>query len=259
MTRDRLSVVIATKNQATLLKECLASVAWADEIVVVDDFSADETAEVCAAYPHCHRFLRSDYLNANMNFGFDQASGEWIMRIDSDERVTPELAAEVQRTLEQSPAAVTGFEFWERRVILGRELRHGSGRKHYRPMMWRRGTARYAVRHTHEDLQRSGLWEKSRHGYLHENYSSVGQYLQKMDFWTERDVERASLPARPPTLLMGIRETVRAFYLYYLRLRGYRDGWIGFVDAGMRAFYQFTYWAKLRARWEREQAPLAVH
>lgn len=245
--------MIPTKDAAQLLKDCLASVAWADEIIVVDMFSIDETGAVCAEYRQCRLFERDDYIFGNVNFGFDRATSDWVMRLDTDERVTPELAAELQDILAGPPDGVTGFEFWERPVILGRELAHGFGRKHYRKMMFRRGTARYPVRSEHEDLETSGTWLRTRHGYLHYNYSSVGQYLEKIDYYTARDVARATITEAAPPMSRGVGESVRAFCLYFLRFRGYRDGWVGLIDAAMRGFYQFAYWAKLRERWETER------
>jgi hypothetical protein len=66
-------------------------------------------------------------------------------------------------------------------------------------------------------------------------------------------VERSTLPDKPPGRWHAVREVARALYLYYFKWRGYRDGWVGLVDAGMRAVYQFVYWCKLRARWEAER------
>lgn len=253
MTTSRaasLTVVIPTKNAASLLKDCLASVAWATEIIVVDMFSTDGTADVCATYPQCRLIEREDYIFANVNHGFDLATSDWVMRLDTDERVTPELAAEIHDMLENPPEGITGFEFWERPVILGQELHHGFGRPHHRPMLFRRGMAKYPVRSEHEGFETSGVWAKMEHGYLHFNYTTVGQYLAKTDYYTDRDLERAALPETRPPVHTAVRETARAFYLYYFRYRGRRDGWVGFVDAGMRAMYQFVWWAKLRHRWE---------
>jgi len=251
--RTTLSVVIPTKNSADVLDDCLASVSWADEVIVVDMFSTDETLRVCDRYSNCRVIQRQDYIFGNVNLGFDQASSDWVMRLDSDERVTPELAAEIKTILANAPVDVTGFEFWERPIALGRELTHGFGRKHYRKMMFRRGTARYPVQSEHEALTTSGIWLRAEHGYLHLNYRNVGEYLQKTNYYTDRDVERAELPPKPPPVTRAILESLRAFYLYNVKWRGYRNGWVGFVDGSMRAFYQFVYWAKLRERWERER------
>lgn len=251
--RETLSVVIPTKDAAHLLRDCLRSVDWADEIIVVDMSSVDETVEICARYPQCTVIQREGYIEDNVNHGFDRASMDWILRLDTDEEVTPELAAEIRAILARPPEGVTGFEFWERPVILGRELTHGFGRRHYRQMLFRRGAARYPARRYHEAFETHGTWLRGEHGYLHHNYATVADYLRKIDFYTSGDIARAQLAETRPPTRDGARETLRAFYLYYFKRRGYRDGWVGFVDASMRAFYQLVYWAKLRERWERER------
>jgi glycosyltransferase involved in cell wall biosynthesis len=252
-----LSVVIPTKNAAELLAGALESVKWADELIVVDMFSTDETDEVCARYPNCRLFKRDDYIFGNVNFGFDQATTDWVMRLDTDERITPELADEIRGILVSPPDGVTGFMFWERIVVLGRELRYGFGRRHHRRMMFRRGAARYPVRGEHEQLEGDGTWQRTRHGYLHLNYARVGDYLTKTNYYTDKDVERMPLPPEAPPIRDGFIRPLRAFYLYYLKWRGYQDGWIGFVDASMRGVYQLVEWAKLRERWAREREAAA--
>jgi glycosyltransferase involved in cell wall biosynthesis len=247
-----VTVVIPTKNAAEKLRGCLASVAWADEIVVVDMFSSDHTETVCAEYPQCVLVRREDYIFGNVNFGFERATGDWLMRLDTDERITAELAKEIQELVRTAPDNVVGYEFWERPIILGRELRHGFGRRHFRRMLFRRGRAAYPVRSEHEQLEGAGTWRRASHGYLHYNYTAVREYLEKTNYYTDRDVERIVLPARRPRIAAAVVNTARAFYLYFLKLRGYRDGWVGFVDAGMRAVYQFVFWAKVRERFDAE-------
>jgi glycosyltransferase involved in cell wall biosynthesis len=251
--RQTISVVLTTENRARLLEGCLASVAWADEIIVVDQFSTDDTADVCGRYPQCRRTELRDYVNVCMNLGFAQATSDWVMRIDTDERITSELAGEIAGILRDPPPGVVGFEFWERPVMLGHELRWGFGRRHHRKMMWRRGEAQYGAVDSHEDVVTEGRWLVAEHGYLHLNNPTVGTYLAKTDYWTERDVERAALPSEPPSQYEMVKEMTRAFYLYYLKQRGYRDGWVGLVDATMRSVYQLVYRAKLRHRWEQER------
>ncbi|MGZ4409487.1 MAG: glycosyltransferase family 2 protein [Gaiellaceae bacterium] len=251
--RETLSVVIPSKNSAHLLDRCLASVAWADEIILVDMHSTDGTDACCARFPQCRVLQRDGYIEENVNYGFEQATGSWIMRLDTDEVLTAELAHEVQEILQHPPEGVTGFEFWERPIMLGRELRHGFGQRHHRKMLFRRGTARYPAQSYHEDFETTGVWRQAEHGYLHFNYDSVSDYLRKIDFYTRGDIERVTVPTRRPSAFSGLRESARAFYLYYLRRQGFRDGWVGLVDAAMRGFYQFVYWSKLRERWERDR------
>lgn len=250
--RETLTVTIPTKDAGHLLVDCLASVSFADEIIVVDMFSTDDTEEVCAAYPQCRLIRRDGYIFENLNVAFAEAASDWILRIDTDERLTLELAAEIQEILADPPPGVIGFAFWERPIILGRELRHGFGRKHHRKLLFRRGTARYRVEHEHEDLESTGVWQTGRHGYLHYNYSAVRQYLEKMNYYTEADAKRASLQSAP-RMRDALLQSTRQFYLYYLKYQGFRDGWVGFVDAAMRGFYQLVLWAKLREQWEKQR------
>jgi glycosyltransferase involved in cell wall biosynthesis len=254
--RQTLAVVIPTKDAAALLGDTLESVKWADELIVVDMNSTDGTDDICARFPNCRVFKRLDYIEANANFGFDQSQSDWVLRLDSDERLTPELAREIQGMLAAPPAGVDGFALWERVRIFRRELRHGWGRKHFKKLLFRRGTARYPAETEHQSLAGPATWQRMKHGFIHENYLSVTQYLAKMDYYTTNDAVRADLPAEAPPVRHAVKETARAFYLYYLKWRGYRDGWIGFVDASMRAVYQLVYWAKLRERWERERGEL---
>lgn len=251
--RETLTVVIPTKNAADVISECLASVAWADELLVIDMFSTDGTAEICRQWPNCRVIQREDYIFGNVNHGIEQASSDWVLRLDSDERITPELAREITAILLSPPAAYVGFRCWERPFVLGRELQHGFGRRHYRRILFRSGAARYAVEREHEDLSSDGVWGVMAHGYVHLNYRRVGQYLEKMTYYISKDLDRTKLPATLPGVMSGIVASVRAFYLYYCKYQGFRDGWEGLLDASMRSVYQWVAYAMLRERWENER------
>jgi glycosyltransferase involved in cell wall biosynthesis len=248
-----VTVVIPTKNAAHLLRDCLPTVSWADEIVVVDEFSTDETLAVCASFPQCAVYQREDYIQANYNYGFERAKSDWVMRLDADERVTPELAAEIPGLMRNAPEDVVGYSFWERPVIMGRELRHGWARRHHRQMLFRRGTARYPLRTEHDALEASGRWLEGQNGYLHLNYDSPREFLTKIERYIERDVPRAELPARRPAFWRPAFEAVRAFWFYYLKSQGFRDGRVGLVDAGLRSYYRWAENRALRARFDRER------
>lgn len=248
--RETVTVVIPTKNAAHLLGDALESVSWADEIVVVDMYSEDDTQAVCARFPQCRLLERTDYIFGNVNFGMEAATSDWIIRMDSDERIGPRLAEEIRAVLcDPPPHHVTGFEFPQEVFVLGRPMRHGAGLGTYRKMMFRRGRAHYEVRHEHEDLTTSGEWRRLVGCYQHLNYRSVSEYLRKMDYYTSRDVERI-VPRSRPAARKAVLEAARAFYLYYFKKQGFRDGWIGLLDAVMRAIYQFVYRAKLLEKWE---------
>jgi glycosyltransferase involved in cell wall biosynthesis len=250
-----VTVVITTKNAAHLLRDCLPRVRWADEIVVVDEFSTDETLAICASYPQCVVYQREDYIQANANYGFERAKSDWVMRLDSDEWVTPELAEEIPALMRTAPADVVGYSFWERPIVMGRELRHGWGRRHHRPMLFRRGRARYPLRTEHDTLEADGRWLPAEHGYLHFNYDSAREFVAKVHLYVERDVPRATLPERRPSRWRGPFEFARAFWFYYLKSQGFRDGRVGLVDATLRGYYRAVEWREVRRRFDRERGP----
>src|SRR5713101_2099961 len=93
--RQTLSVVIPTLNVEAIIARCLEALRWADEVVVVDMFSTDRTREICESYPNVRFLQKQDYIFANVNYGMEAATGDWVMRLDSDEVPTPELAREI--------------------------------------------------------------------------------------------------------------------------------------------------------------------
>jgi glycosyltransferase involved in cell wall biosynthesis len=248
-----VTVVIPTKNAAHLLRESLPTVSWADEIVVVDEFSSDDTLAVCASYPQCVVYQREGYIFARANYGFERARSDWVMRLDSDEWITPELAEEIPTLIRSVADDVVGFSFWERPVVMGRELRHGWGSRHFRRMLFRRGAAHYPVRSEHEALEGDGTWLQGKHGYLHFNYASPREFVAKMHEYIGYDMERAELPAHRPPLWRGWLGFAQAFYFYYLKLQGFRDGRVGVIDAALRSHYRWAEHRALRRRFDAER------
>ena len=101
--RQTLSVVIPTFNVEPIIARCLEALRWADEVVVVDMFSTDRTREICERYPNVRFLQKQDYIFANVNYGMEIATGDWVMRLDSDEVPTPELAREIQEEVLARP------------------------------------------------------------------------------------------------------------------------------------------------------------
>ena len=249
-----VTVVIPTKNAAHLLRECLPRVRWADEIIVVDEFSSDDTLAVCASFPQCVVYQHEDYIQANTNYGFDRAKSDWVMRLDSDEWITPELAEEIPKLIRTAPEDVVGFSFWERPIVMGREMRHGWGRRHHRQMLFRRGRARYPLRTEHDALEAEGRWLRSPStATCTSTTSRRGSSWTRCALYIERDVPRAVLPERRPPLWRGPFEFARAIWFYYLKSQGFRDGRVGLIDATLRGYYRAAEWRALRRRFDRER------
>src|ERR1700730_11734997 len=151
---QKLSVVIPCFNEEEMIGKCLESVKFASEILVVDSFSTDRTVEIARA--GATRVLQHEYINSAMqkNWVIPQARNEWVLIVDSDEQVTPELAKEIQRLLENPQ--YEGYWIRRRNFFLGKEIKNGTWRNDKVLRLFRRGLARYQAKHVHAEIELQG-------------------------------------------------------------------------------------------------------
>lgn len=276
MSRKTISIVIPTRNVAPILRRTLDALTWADEVVIVDSFSTDETQEIAKSYPNVvfHQWVRPGVYSiyAKVNYGIDRAAGDWVMRLDSDEVVTPELAREIQEVLASPDCPYDGFKIPSRTYMFGKWIRYGIAYNTeginqeepgygYRYCLWRRGMARYPDHHIHEELAVQGTWGYLRHPYDHYSHASVSQWIAKMNFYTDCDTQSWSFDDpmyKPYHPLKTIVAVVLTFYRHYIKSKGYKDGLHGFMLAGLNAVYLFVERCKMwERRWKEEQAAQA--
>lgn len=226
-----VSVVIPTYNAARTLRRCLDALTWADAVIVVDMFSTDDTQGICGLYPNVRFYQRQGYIYENVNFGFDQADTDWVIRLDSDEVIGDELRESILRVLERPDPSIVGYRFRKRTFTWGHRFEYGplAPERNERKHMFRRGSARYDCRSEHEDITTTGALLTLDGTYDHDTNPTVEEALRKMNYYTERDAERydADDLERPRPWHIVYR-CVRMFVLYYVQWRGYRDGLAGF-------------------------------
>src|SRR5581483_3406949 len=178
--RAALTVIVPCFNEEAVIAGCLESVAFADEIMVVDSFSTDRTLEI--ARRHTTRVLQHEYINsaAQKNWAIPQARHEWVLIVDSDERVTPELAEEIQAILRQPEH--DGYWIRRRNFFLGKEIKHGSWRTDRVLRLFRR-EARYQNKHVHAEIELDNVgWCRGR--LTHYSYRSLDDFQRKMTRYT---------------------------------------------------------------------------
>jgi glycosyltransferase involved in cell wall biosynthesis len=252
-----LSVVMPTKNCLGLVRASLPSLAFADEIVVVDMFSTDGTAEYVRATPRTKLIQRDGYIEENVNVGIDAAIGDWIYLADSDEIPTPELQREMRAVIEDAPPAVNGYYIPNAVYWSGQQLRYGPQYdpkakvpgERFRRRLFRRGSARFAAETYHEDLSTTGEWGYLTHRYDHYTIPTLSRWFEKTNFYTTGDAERIDC-SRMSIPLLGLKMIVlplKEFLVFYLKRRGYKDGVLGIVTCGSYAATKFMQQAKL---WE---------
>lgn len=242
----KVSVTVITKDEAANLAAALDSVAWADEIVVVDAESTDATVDIARRYT-AHVVVRTwpGYV-AQKNFAAQIAAHDWIFSLDADERVTPALAAEIQALMRSEPAA-PGYRVPRLTRHLGRWIRSTDWYPDYQLRLYDRRRGRWTGRLVHESVQVDGPVVDLASDLQHHAYRDLSHHLQTMDRYTTLaarqmydDGRRAGwtdLALHPPA----------AFLRNYLLRGGFRDGIPGLVISTLNATYVALKFAKL---WE---------
>jgi glycosyltransferase involved in cell wall biosynthesis len=248
---EKISVLVPAGNEEENIVECLESVQWADEVLVVDSFSEDKTVEL--ATPLATRVIQHEYENsaAQKNWAIPQLEHDWAMVLDSDERVTPELAEEIQAILSESwdeskPAA---YRIWRKNHFLGKPVNYCGWQNDDVIRLFRRDKAKYIDRHVHADLDVDGEIAPLKHKLLHYTFRSFDQYMKKFDQYTTWAAsDRAKKTKRVGISHLVGRPIVRFFKQYILK-QGFRDGRTGLIICLLSAFSVFLKYAKL---WEQK-------
>lgn len=247
-----ITACVITWNEERHIAACLASLRWAGEVLVVDSFSEDRTVEI--ARRHTARLYQRAFRSfpAQRNVALDLAQGEWVLFVDADERVTPELAAEVMSVCGFSGAAA-GYWVPRRNIILGKWMQHTGWYPDYQLRLLRRQRARYGEgQEVHEVATLDGPAAYLANPLVHYNYERLRQFLTKQDLYAgyaARSLFGQGLRPRPHNFLL---QPWREFRRRYLALQGYKDGGHGLLLSLLLAYYSFATYAKLAALWKAE-------
>lgn len=241
-----VSVTVITLNEAAHIEACLASVAWADEVLVVDCGSTDGTADLARA--RGARVIVRDWpgYSAQKNFAAAEAANDWILSVDADERVTPELADEIRRTLESNPTAA-GYRLPRVTWHLGRWIRTTDWYPDYQLRLYHRARASWAPRPVHESVSANGVVGELSRDLQHYAYRDVSHHHATMDRYTTLAAEEMRASGRRAGVLDLTIHPWAAFVRNYFLRRGCVDGSAGFIISVMNAYYVFLKFAKLWA------------
>jgi glycosyltransferase involved in cell wall biosynthesis len=245
-----LSVVIITLNEEANLPRTLASVAWADEIVVLDSGSTDRTREIAESF-HAKVFVEPwKGFAGQKNSALAKATGDWILSLDADEELEPALAEEIRDTLAGNPTEA-GFWIPRKNFFLGRWIRHGGFYPDPKLRLFRRGIGAFEDRLVHEDIRVQGATGKLRHPLLHHAYPSLDSYLEHMNRYSSlgAQMEAAKKASGFSFIDIVIRPRLTLFYNYILRA-GFLDGREGLLLHLYHANYVSWKYAKA---WERSR------
>jgi (heptosyl)LPS beta-1,4-glucosyltransferase len=241
----RVSVTIITKNEAEDVGAALDSVAWADERIVVDSCSTDDTAGIAGR--HGARVVSREWPGyvAQKNYAASLASHDWILSLDADERVTPALAKEIRDTLAGDPPA-RGYRIPRVTFHLGKWIRTTDWYPDLQLRLYDRRTAAWTGKYVHEGVSVEGRIGRLRHELQHYAYRDVDEHMETIDHYTTLAARQMFEQGRRATAFDMAVQSKFAFFRNYVLKRGFLDGSAGLTISRMNAYYVFLKFKKLR-------------
>mgnify|MGYP001606230647 CR=1 FL=1 len=241
-----LSVVILTKNEERNIKDCLESVAgWADEILIIDDMSTDNTLEIAKRYTDRAITKKMDIEGRHRNFAYSQAKNLWVLSLDADERVTEDLKKEIEKTINPD-TKYNGFTVPRRNFIGNYWVKYGGWYPSPQLKLFRKDKFRYEEVGVHPRAFMDDPCGHMKSDIIHYSYRNIEDFLNKLNNQTTREAEKWYSQNKPMRLVRFLWRTYDRFMRTYFTRKGYKDGFIGFVVAFFAGFYQILSYLKYR-------------
>lgn len=236
----KLSVVIPTFNEALHIRGVLESVHWADEWIVVDNFSSDNTPDIARSMGAT--VLQRVYTGPadQKNWAIPQAANEWVLLLDADERVTPALAQEIQGWLAKDEIPFDAFWIGRQNYFMGRPIRYSGWQNDAVVRLIRRDVCRYENKQVHEEIITQGISvSRLQHKMDHYTYRNLDHFLEKMQRYARWSAQDHA--ARTPGITLfhlAVKPAFR-FFKHYVLKRGFQDGLVGLIVSVVMAWGVF--------------------
>lgn len=223
-----LSVIIITKNEAQSIEPCLKSISWADEIIVVDSASQDETASICKKYGA--KVFQNDWrgFGKQKNYALSKATCDWVLSLDADERVTPQLENEIKNVIASSETNIA-WEIPRLSSLCGKYIQHCGWRPDRVTRLFMRAHANFSDDIVHEKLIANGKVGVLKNNLLHESIDNIDEMLSKMNQYTSAGALILFEKNQKTSLTKAILKAFWAFFRCYVLRAGFLDGREGFI------------------------------
>jgi glycosyltransferase involved in cell wall biosynthesis len=243
--QPRLSAVVITRDNEATIRRCVGSLAFADEIIVLDSGSTDATLEICSALgAHVHESADWPGYGPQKNRALDLATRDWVISIDSDEWLTPASAAEIARAIASNDAKA-GYAIPRRSSFCGRVMRHSGWWPDYVVRLFRRDAGRFTDDRTHERVVVQGALGRLAEPIMHEAITDLDQMLLKMNAYSSASAQARAVQGRRATLATAVLHGAWTFFRTYVLRLGFLDGREGFMLAVANAEGSYYRYVKL--------------
>lgn len=242
---QKLSVTIIAFNEEKNINDCLESVKWADEIIVVDSGSIDKTVEIAKKYSNNVFFNKWKGFSAQKSFALSKASYEWVLSIDADERVSPELKEEINQLL-SSNTVFDGYYIPRRNFFLGKEIKNCGWRPDYQLRLFKKSITIVDSRKVHEGFLVSGECGYLINDFIHFTHNNLHDVFKKINEYSTLEAEElaAKKKARPLNIFIN---PAAAFLSHFIYRKGYKDGVYGLMVSLIHAATKMMTYMKI---WE---------
>lgn len=241
-------MVVLAKNEESVIADCLQSVGWADEVILVDSGSADKTLEIARKYKA--RIISSPSNKPEFakwrNIGLAAAKGNWVLYVDADERATPDLERETRDVIRNTK--YSAFQIPRRNFYLGREMRYGGAWPGYVKRLFLKEKLKRWERELHEDPVFEGQLGTLKQPLLHFTHRDLSSMVEKTLAWSKIEARLLLRAKHPPVTWWRIlRIMLTEFWQRGIKLSGWRDGTVGWIEVIFQMFSRFITYARL---WE---------
>lgn len=243
-----VSVVVITKNEEKNIEDALKSVKDFEDIVVVDSFSEDRTVEICKKYTY--RVYQHEWQGyaKQKQMAVDYAEKPWVLILDADERVTPELKSEIMEEIKN--ASFIGFYIPRKNFFLGKWIRHGGWWPDYTLRFFKKDVSYVKQREVHEKVVVDGPLGYLKEPLEHYTYRTITDYIRKMEIYSMLSAKELCNKKSAPFVLSMLLNPVFVFTKMFFLRQGFRDRIHGFMLAVFNSFYTFLKYAKA---WEKNK------
>ena len=251
---NTLSIIIVAKDEAANIVECVRSARFADEVIVLDSGSRDCTADLARA--EGATVVTTDWpgYGPQNNRGIDMAKGDWFFSLDADERITPQLAAEIRAAMAQ--AGINGYRVPRISMYCGRFMHHSGWRPDYTWRLARRGQGRFTEHYLHAHLEVKGATGTLKNDIVHFSFRTMESVLEKLDRYSTASARDMTAAGRKGSFGRAIGHGLWAFFRTYVLRLGFLDGRWGFMLAVSNA--EGTYYRYIKL-WLMQDPPLTNH